>query len=391
MGSVTILKSLLWALINKSVRTIASHTDSTEADMVKPRLALYFAGSRATFYQLTQWLPVFETLLDEYHIDLVVKKASAYLALRNHTSIRVVFIPQVAELERYINSEGPRCFFYVNQNVANFTVLRFTEPLHVFLNHGESEKSYMFSSQVRAYDYAFVAGPAARKRLTENVRFFANERIIEVGRPPLEVHSRPENLDWAPDLPIVLYAPTWEGDRDSMQYSSVVERGVELVGALIASGKYSVVYRPHPLTGSRSREYWRASERIKRMLKGTNRRLGFRRHLVNTSTDYGWQLREADHVIADVSSVFFDALSLGKDSILCTRDRSKQVDNVQGVLSDPRLLFPEKTAVNLNFLTDDDLKTVRLDALRKWGSFYSTPAPETPLQLFRYWISQILV
>lgn len=359
--------------------------------MVKPRLALYFAGSRATFYQLTQWLPVFETLLDEYHIDLVVKKASAYLALRNHTSIRVVFIPQVAELERYINSEGPRCFFYVNQNVANFTVLRFTEPLHVFLNHGESEKSYMFSSQVRAYDYAFVAGPAARKRLTENVRFFANERIIEVGRPPLEVHSRPENLDWAPDLPIVLYAPTWEGDRDSMQYSSVVERGVELVGALIASGKYSVVYRPHPLTGSRSREYWRASERIKRMLKGTNRRLGFRRHLVNTSTDYGWQLREADHVIADVSSVFFDALSLGKDSILCTRDRSKQVDNVQGVLSDPRLLFPEKTAVNLNFLTDDDLKTVRLDALRKWGSFYSTPAPETPLQLFRYWISQILV
>lgn len=359
--------------------------------MVQPRLALYFAGSRATLYQLTQWLPVFETLLDEYHIDLVVKKASAYLALRNHTSIRVVFIPQVAELERYINSEGPRCFFYVNQNVANFTVLRFTEPLHVFLNHGESEKSYMVSSQVRAYDYAFVAGPAARKRLTENVRFFANERIIEVGRPPLEVHSRPEKLDWAPDLPIVLYAPTWEGDRDSAQYSSVVERGVELVGALIASGKYSVVYRPHPLTGSRSREYWRASERIKRMLKGTNRRLGFRRHLVDTSTDYGWQLREADHVIADVSSVFFDALSLGKDSILCTRDRSKQVDNVQGIFSDPRLFFPKKTAVDLNFLTNEHLKTERLDALRKWGALYFLPAAEKPLQSLRYWISRVTV
>lgn len=376
-------------MLNNSLRSIASSRRSTAPEGVKPRLAIYYAGSRATLYQLTQWLPVFETLLDGYHIDLVVKKASAYLSLRNQSTIRVVFIPQVAELERYINSEGPRCFFYVNQNADNFTVLRFTGPLHVFLNHGESEKSYMVSSQVRAYDYALVAGPAARKRLTENVRFFDNERIIEVGRPPLEVQSRPKKLDWAPDLPIVLYAPTWEGDRDSARYSSVVERGVELVGALIASGKYSVVYRPHPLTGSRSRDHWRSSERIKRMLRGSNRRLGFRRHLVDTSKDYGWQLREADHVIADVSSVFFDALSLGKDAILCTRDPSKLADNVEGVLSDSCVLLPEQTAANLNFLTNDDLKTERLEALRILRQDYFPASCEPPVQSLRNWVSRL--
>ena len=55
--------------------------------------------------------------------------------------------------------------FYVNQNQQNFPAMRFADPAHVFICHGESDKDYMSSNQLKAYDRVFVAGTAARERI----------------------------------------------------------------------------------------------------------------------------------------------------------------------------------------------------------------------------------
>ena len=103
---------------------------------------------------------------------------------------------------------------YVNQVERNFRMLRFAEPVHVQLGHGESDKAGSVSNQHKAYDLTFVGGPAGRDRLGAALRGFdADVRTVQVGRPQLD-HESAGAPDWADDGRLrVLYAPTWEGDR----------------------------------------------------------------------------------------------------------------------------------------------------------------------------------
>jgi hypothetical protein len=62
---------------------------------------------------------------------------------------------------------------------------------------------------------------------------------------------------------VVLYAPTWEGAQPSVAYSSVLTHGERLVRALLADGRFDVLYRPHPLIGVTSRLYAVADHSIR--------------------------------------------------------------------------------------------------------------------------------
>src|SRR5690625_6110298 len=102
---------------------------------------------------------------------------------------------------------------YVNQNTRNFQIMRYGKRWHVFINHGESDKMYMTTNQIKAYDYAFIAGDAARERLQANLwGYDVDERTFAIGRPQTDhVHGEapyPED-----GRVTILYAPTWEGDR----------------------------------------------------------------------------------------------------------------------------------------------------------------------------------
>lgn len=126
---------------------------------------------------------------------------------------------------------------YVNQNTRNFQMMRSNTMLHVFISHGESDKSYMVSGQTKTYDYSFIAGEAAADRLAAHlINFDVAAKTIRIGRPQLDTPpattgpALPED-----DRTVVLYAPTTEGDRPSMRYSSLASHGVAMMQALLAS------------------------------------------------------------------------------------------------------------------------------------------------------------
>ena len=73
----------------------------------------------------------------------------------------VVHCHTIEDVERFLDRQRVRVIFYVNQNQANFPAMRFADPAHVFICHGESDKDYMSSNQLKAYDHVFIAGPAA--------------------------------------------------------------------------------------------------------------------------------------------------------------------------------------------------------------------------------------
>ena len=219
------------------------------ARQVAPDFVLFFADPPANRYQIQQWLKPFEQLEGQWHTIIITMEVDTLRLLKGETTLPVIYCDRSRLIERVMEETSPKAVFYVNQNQANFRMLRFLEPRHVFLSHGESDKSYSVSNQIKAYDFAFVPGEAARERLSQLFGYDPSVRTKEVGRPAIEFFPREHRLE-RDEREVVLYAPTWEGDRGSMAYSSVVSHGERVVRALRDSGRFRIIYRPHPLLGA---------------------------------------------------------------------------------------------------------------------------------------------
>ena len=163
------------------------------------------------------------------------------------TSIEGVYFDGPDELTAKIYELSPRVLLYANQNVRNFHALRYSEAVHVFVSHGESDKAYMSQNTIKRYDLYFAAGQAAIDRISSNVAHYDTaKRIKQIGRPQsLDKYSLPEDFVQS-NKRQVLYAPTWEGVTKATRYTSIVSHGAKLVQALVDSGEYQVTYRPHP-------------------------------------------------------------------------------------------------------------------------------------------------
>jgi CDP-glycerol glycerophosphotransferase (TagB/SpsB family) len=208
--------------------------------------------------------------------------------------------------------------FYVNQNAKNFQMMRYGRRWHVFINHGESDKMYMTTNQFKAYDYALIAGDAARARLSKVLwDYDLDKRAIAIGRPQADHYSGA--LPYTPDdREVVLYAPTWEGDRDAAAYGSIASHGVHLVRALLASGRHRVIYRPHPRSGVVDHAYAAANREIIQAIHEANVEDPAAQHVFDQGAELGWQLAAADVAVVDISAMVYDRLAAGKP-LLITR------------------------------------------------------------------------
>jgi len=277
-------------------------------------IAVFFATGPENLYQFEQWRRPLEAYASTRPVVVVTDRADTGRRLLARTALPVVFARGSAPLEALVAARSVRAVLYLNQVEANFRMLRFAAPVHVQLGHGESDKGGSISNQHKAYDLTFVGGPAGRDRLAAALRgFHAEARTRQVGRPQLD-HDYPGAPPWAPGSGRrVLYAPTWEGDRNSIAYGSLVTHGVALLEALRADPDVRVVYRPHPRTGQASAAYGGADRTVRRLLGRDGDR-----HWIDTSPNYGWQWRFADACVTDVSAVAYDWLPTGKPLVVTT-------------------------------------------------------------------------
>ena len=270
-------------------------------------VALFFATGPENFYQFDSWRRPLEHLAERRPVVVIVDRPDTGRVVRAASTLPVVFARGSASLERLVAEHRVRVVLYANQVEANFRMLRFAEPLHVQIGHGESDKGGSVSNQHKAYDLTFVGGQAGRDRLAAALRGFdAQQRTVLVGRPQLD-YAYPGAPAWpAGSGQRVLYAPTWEGDRPSIGYGSLASHGVAIIDALLAAQSVRVIYRPHPRVGTASPAHAAADKVIRHRL----RRAGGR-HLVDLG-GYGWQWAFADACVTDVSAVAYDWLATGK-------------------------------------------------------------------------------
>lgn len=344
------------------------------------QVAVYFADGAVNMYQMRQWYRPLAELAKRWPVVVLSRSAGGAEKLLDEDAPPVAFVPKVRDLERFIADQDIRVVLYVNQNTRNFQMFRYGRRWHVFINHGESDKMYMTTNQYKAYDYAFVAGQAARDRLSRTLwDYDVDRRTIEIGRPQADHYSG--TLPYTPDeRTVVLYAPTWEGDRPSAHYGSIASHGETLVSGLLATGRHRVIYRPHPRSGVVDEAYGAAHRRIIAAIQAANAADPRAQHVYDDGPDLGWQLSAADVAVVDISAMVYDRLAAGKP-LMITRplDERASID-MQGYLSDCEWLTTDGATdivAQIERVQADEAAVARL---RMWVQHYfgdTTPGVAT--------------
>jgi len=280
------------------------------------RVAVYFADTRVNLYQIRQWIAPLVALNERHPVAIVTRTPGATLSLLDEAPLPVAYCRTVTELEAFAEAQPIRLVLYVNQNMRNFQMMRYGRMWHVFVNHGESDKMYMVSNQHKAYDYAFVAGDAAIERLSRRLwDFDPAEKLIPIGRPQAD-HFAGEVPYPRDGRTVVLYAPTWEGDRPAASYGSIASHGEALAAAVLASPAHRLVYRPHPRSGVVSRDYRAAHLRIVEAIARANAADPAAHHVYDDGPALGWQLADADVAVTDISAMVYDRLATGRPIVV---------------------------------------------------------------------------
>ncbi|SDC58493.1 CDP-glycerol glycerophosphotransferase family protein [Actinokineospora iranica] len=299
----------------------------TPGEPVPGEIAVYFADDPRKLYQLKQWLPVFE-LLDERHpVVIITRNLASAAELSLATSLPCVFAPTFPDLVELYASSDFKAVVYVNNSVHNFHSLMQRRVIHLHVNHGESDKICMVSNQVKAYDQVFVAGTAAIHRHRAALIGFDESALVPVGRPQLDL--RPEPVLPPSERRTILYAPTWEGEDASNNYTSVDVFGPEIAAAALAVPNARVVYKPHPRVSLSPLPGMKAAHtEIVRLLESAARHDPDAGHQVLTTGDILAVFPRCDLIVTDVSSVGLDFLYLRVDKPMFIADRYDDRDRL---------------------------------------------------------------
>ncbi|MFF5981656.1 hypothetical protein ACFY78_22680 [Streptomyces olindensis] len=229
----------------------------------KPETVLYFSGSKDSAYQVNMWLDTMENLDSK---PLIILRERAILNNLAPTTVPVICVPGGVHLMN-LDLSTVRVALYAANVGKNIHMLRVPTMKHVFIGHGDSDKLASVNPFSKVYDEVWTAGRAGRDRYAIADVGVRDDDIVEVGRPQL---APIQTWQGVPDgrIPTVLYAPTWEGWDGNPGNTSIVLAGENIVNRLVtADPPVRVLYKPHPFTGTVSKDAKDAHQRIAALVR----------------------------------------------------------------------------------------------------------------------------
>ncbi|MFI1362217.1 hypothetical protein [Streptomyces griseochromogenes] len=229
----------------------------------KPETVLYFSGSKDSAYQVNMWLETMERLETR---PLIILRERAILNNLAPTTVPVICVPGGVHLMN-LDLSTVRVALYAANVGKNIHLLRVPTMKHVFIGHGDSDKLASVNPYSKVYDEVWTAGRAGRDRYAIADVGVRDADIVEVGRPQL---APIQSWQGVPEgrIPTVLYAPTWEGWDGNPGNTSIVLAGEHIVNKLVkADPPVRVLYKPHPFTGTVSKEAGAAHQRITALIE----------------------------------------------------------------------------------------------------------------------------
>ena len=371
------LQSSAWKNTSKWIRGTERWNrleDEFDGSYVKAEVVVYFGDRSSKFYQLEQWIPVLEELHKKHRVVLVMRKGSALLRTLETTRLPVVFKRRFDPLHTFYHANDFKLALYVNNGMTNFQSLAFAPMVHVHVNHGESDKLSMVSNQAKSYDKVFVAGDAAIERHRRALIDFDESSLVKIGRPQLDI-ERPLELE-SSAARTFMYAPTWEGENESNNYTSVDLFGPQIIEAVLQIPNTRVIYKPHPrVETSNDPAMTEANSQILALLEAANESITdeSKQHQVLMQGDILAMFDTVDLLITDISSVGLDFLYLHPEKPLVLTDRRNDSAalNADAPISRATPIIDRSTIGSLEqvfqeMLSEDSAAEARLDLRRHY-------------------------
>ena len=298
----------LWVLLQRMLyRGAITKRALLELETLQPKVAVYVSGLSNVAYQINQWLPVLERL--GLSVMVVARQRSIFDGMQV-TNIPVFYARNMAHVETVLGY-GVCTVLYPANTMHNVQALRQFQLKHFFINHGESDKAVNQSKLLQAYDKLLVAGPLAHRRMVSAGLALRDNQVEYVGRPQAELLLEQRGQQLHQGKLQVLYAPTWEGFVDNVDYSSIGDLGLDLLRALAEMPNVEVVFKPHPYTGSRKSAKASKLAEMKSFCSANG--ITIEESLVSIYECMNF----SDLLITDVSSVLNDYLITRKPVIMC--------------------------------------------------------------------------
>jgi len=280
------------------------------------QIALHFDGEIQNLYQLIQWVSIIDILNKKQPTIIIARDLKVYNWLRTHTSIGTIFLKNLTELMSFYQNTPLKCLLYVNNSTKNFQSLINRDSLHIHINHGESDKTSTISNQSKAYDCVLISGDAAYDKYYLNLINVDMNKFIKIGRPQLEHVQNTQSIQT--NKKIVLYAPTWEGTHDTMNYTSINDYGIKIVNMILKDPNYYLVYKPHPNTGSINSETKRINRTLIKLIQKNKHAIVFSHKDINSLFPH------IDIAIFDNSAVAVDYLKINKPMFIVDKFNNQE-------------------------------------------------------------------
>jgi hypothetical protein len=250
----------------------------------------HFVNSKVKFFILIRSYPLFEKMVEKYPLlDIVYAKESKDV------------IKLLAQLP-YI-----KVCFYPSNTGNNLHLLQFNDLKHIFIGHGDSDKTASAHKYFRVYDENWVAGEAHIDRFRNEGFDFSGLKFVKVGRPNLRNILNHSKIGWKDRFGgklNLLYLSTWEGVYKEQNYTSayIINEFFDKIEKFNFS---KLDIKLHPKIGTRDKRL----ENIDRSFKETlsKSRLNFKIHSKNIAVET--LIKNSNVFICDISAVVSDSLS----------------------------------------------------------------------------------
>lgn len=335
-----------FSYVKNSLTSIINEIPVSNINLSQYQVALYFSGDIGSIYQVEQWLSPIEALNNEITVVIITRIKAVYEWLTYNTELVIVYCRTIQDLTNLYERSNLKCILYVNHGFKNFQSLMNHKALHIHINHGESDKTSTITNQAKSYDYVYVVAQAGYDKYNNNLIKKDMSNFIQIGRPQLEHIEDLEKFET--DKTIILYAPTWEGTHESMNFSSLQEYGLSMIQQLLNDSSYFVVYKPHPNTGSRDNNTKKINEAIIAMLNDN------KNAKVISSGNINSLYSNVDICIFDNSAVAIDYLKVNKPMIMTdTFDRIKGRVDLPIITGAARMIKPLDALIILSIIEEE--------------------------------------
>ncbi len=203
------------------------------------------------------WIPIFRQSQVDFVVMVRNYEVFNYLK-ENYEELPLIFAKEDKEVKSILNKmQSIKAIFYPSNTGNNLHLLKFDAIKHIFIGHGDSDKTASAHKYFRVYDENWVAGEAHIDRF-DNAGFdHAGLRHVKVGRPNLKETLTLTQGDWKSrdgGKIKLLYLSTWEGVYVEQEYTSVeiIKEFFDDIGTILSSVHIRI--KLHPWLGKRKKE-----------------------------------------------------------------------------------------------------------------------------------------